>query len=138
MPSGPRRSCLLVASLLAFATSAGWGATWYVDDDAPADPAPGDPTVSVLTTCYNRADFLEETIESVLASRFTDYEYIIVEPVTTYRGPESKFKHISDADIERASSYFRVALQRELNRVYSVTGSSGPRTMPPALHPWRY
>lgn len=37
------------------------------------------PTVSVLTTVYNRAKFLGECIESVQQSRFTDYEHIIVD-----------------------------------------------------------
>lgn len=41
------------------------------------------PTVSVLTTVYNRAQFLGECIESVQQSRFTDYEYIIVDDGST-------------------------------------------------------
>ena len=39
--------------------------------------------VSVLTTSYNRADFIGEAIESVLASTFTDFEYIIVDDCST-------------------------------------------------------
>ncbi|GAA4753338.1 glycosyltransferase family 2 protein [Flavisolibacter ginsenosidimutans] len=35
--------------------------------------------VSVLTTSYNREDFIGEAIESVLASTYTDFEYIIVD-----------------------------------------------------------
>ena len=41
------------------------------------------PTVSVLTTVYNRAKFLGECIESVQQSRFTDYEHIIVDDGST-------------------------------------------------------
>ena len=41
------------------------------------------PVVSVLTTCYNRADFVAETIESVLAQSFEDFEYIIVDDGST-------------------------------------------------------
>ena len=37
------------------------------------------PKVSVLTTAYNREKYLAECIESVLASSFLDYEYIIVD-----------------------------------------------------------
>ena len=39
--------------------------------------------VSVLTTSFNRADFIGEAIESVLASTFTDFEYIIVDDGST-------------------------------------------------------
>ena len=41
------------------------------------------PTVSVLTTVYNRAKFLGECIESVQQSRFSDYEHIIVDDGST-------------------------------------------------------
>ncbi|TWT96268.1 glycosyltransferase family 2 protein [Neorhodopirellula pilleata] len=41
------------------------------------------PLVSVLTTSYNRADFISEAIESVLASTFEDFEYIIVDDRST-------------------------------------------------------
>lgn len=37
------------------------------------------PTVSILTTVYNREALLAECIESVLASTFQDFEYIIVD-----------------------------------------------------------
>ena len=35
--------------------------------------------VSVLTTTYNREDFVAEAVESVLASSYGDFEYIIVD-----------------------------------------------------------
>jgi glycosyltransferase involved in cell wall biosynthesis len=41
------------------------------------------PTVSVLTTVYNRAAYLRECIESVLASSFEDFEYIIVDDASS-------------------------------------------------------
>jgi glycosyltransferase involved in cell wall biosynthesis len=37
------------------------------------------PLVSVLTTSYNRPDYIAAAIESVLSSSFTDFEYIIVD-----------------------------------------------------------
>jgi hypothetical protein len=43
------------------------------------------PLVSVLTTAYNREKYLSECIESVLASSFTDFEYIIVDDCSTDR-----------------------------------------------------
>ncbi len=60
---------------------------------------------------------------------FAKYDSIIIEPVTTYRGPKSKFKDFSQADINRASTYFRAALKRELDPVYTVTSSSSPTTL---------
>ncbi len=41
------------------------------------------PVVSILTTCYNRAGYVGETIESVLAQSFGDFEYIIVDDGST-------------------------------------------------------
>lgn len=41
------------------------------------------PTLSVLTTAFNRQDYIAECIESVLASSFTDFEYIIVDDNST-------------------------------------------------------
>ena len=40
-------------------------------------------TLSVITTVYNREAFLSECIESVLASSFDDFEYIIVDDSST-------------------------------------------------------
>lgn len=35
------------------------------------------PVVSVLTTCYNREKYIEQTLDSILASTFQDFEIII-------------------------------------------------------------
>lgn len=43
-----------------------------IDPDRP-------PAISVLMTVYNRADFLAEAIESVLAQTWTDFELVIVD-----------------------------------------------------------
>jgi len=37
---------VLLASILLVTATANAQTTWYVDDDAPNDPGPGDPTVS--------------------------------------------------------------------------------------------
>jgi glycosyltransferase involved in cell wall biosynthesis len=47
-----------------------------------------EPTVSVLTTCYNREGFIGQAIESVLNSSFTDFEYIIVDDCSSDRSVE--------------------------------------------------
>ena len=41
------------------------------------------PTVSILTTCFNRAQYIGECIESVQQSKFQDYEHIIVDDKST-------------------------------------------------------
>ena len=41
------------------------------------------PLVSVLTTVYNRAHFLEECIQSLQRSKFENYEHIIVDDAST-------------------------------------------------------
>jgi glycosyltransferase involved in cell wall biosynthesis len=40
---------------------------------------PETPTVSVLTTIYNREAFLDASIRSTLASSFSDFELILVD-----------------------------------------------------------
>jgi len=58
------------------------------------------PTISVLMPVYNGELFLKETIESVLAQSFTDFEYIIIddcssdlssEIILSYKDPRIKF-----------------------------------------------
>lgn len=51
------------------------------------------PTVSILTTCFNRAQYIGECIESVQQSKFQDYEHIIVDDQS------------SDDSVEIAKSY---------------------------------
>jgi glycosyltransferase involved in cell wall biosynthesis len=46
------------------------------------------PLVSVLTTVHNREKYLGQCIESVLASSFSDFEYIIVDDCSTDRSYE--------------------------------------------------
>jgi len=36
------------------------------------------PTVSVIIPAYNRADYIQETVESVLSQTYTDYEIIVI------------------------------------------------------------
>lgn len=43
------------------------------------------PILSVLTTCYNRERYIAAAIESVLASTFRDFEYLIVDDCSTDR-----------------------------------------------------
>jgi len=36
-------------------------------------------TVSIITICYNAAQVIEETIQSVLSQTYTDYEYVFID-----------------------------------------------------------
>lgn len=55
-------------------------------------------TVSIVTICYNAADVIEKTLESVLAQDYSDYEYIIQDGASTdstmdiVRSYEKRFK----------------------------------------------
>ena len=41
------------------------------------------PLVSVLMTAFNRQNFIEEAIESVLSSTYTNFELIVVDDCST-------------------------------------------------------
>jgi len=41
------------------------------------------PRVSVLMSCYNKGQFLRETIPSVLSQSFTDFEFVIFDNKST-------------------------------------------------------
>jgi len=50
---------------------------------------PQNPAISVVIATYNRADLLPETIESILAQTYRDYELIVVDDGSTDRTREA-------------------------------------------------
>ena len=50
--------------------------------------SPKTPTISILTTCYNREKYLADCIQSVLDGHFQDFELIIVDDQSTDRSLE--------------------------------------------------
>ncbi len=72
----------------------------------------GSPRVSVIIPCYNHGEFLNETVDSVLAQSFTDFEIIIVDdgstdPVTVrllrgYQRPKTTVLHTANAGVSAA------------------------------------
>ena len=57
----------------------------------------GEPLVSVIVTTYNREGFLKESISSILAQTFTDFELIVVDNYSKY----DFFKVIGEFDDPR-------------------------------------
>ncbi len=41
------------------------------------------PEVSIITPCYNSANFIKETVQSVLNQKFTDWEWLITDDCST-------------------------------------------------------
>ena len=45
-----------------------------------------DPSISVVTVCYNMADYIEQTIRSVVSHGYPNLEYIVVDGASTDAG----------------------------------------------------
>ncbi len=78
------------------------------------------PKISVITPAYNRADMLKETIESVLAQTYEDFEYIIVDDGSTDATKELVTRYLDDSRVE----YFyheNIGEPKTVNRGYSLS-----------------
>ena len=45
-----------------------------------------DPILSIITTVYNVRDYLPQTVQSILAQSFTDFELLLVDDGCPYGG----------------------------------------------------
>ncbi|MCB0764789.1 MAG: glycosyltransferase family 2 protein [Flavobacteriales bacterium] len=61
------------------------------------------PKVTVLMTLYNKGAFVEETVRSILASGFRDFELLVVDDASTDGGPE-KVRALGDDRIRILSA----------------------------------
>lgn len=81
----------------------------------PTVPAASFPRVSIVVPAYNAAGVITATIQSVLASTFTDFELIVLDDGSTD----------GTADIVRSFDDSRVRLVRHTNRGMSATRNAG-------------
>jgi cellulose synthase/poly-beta-1,6-N-acetylglucosamine synthase-like glycosyltransferase len=99
------------------------------------------PLVSVLTTAYNREKYLSECSESVLASSFTDFEYIIVDDCSTDRSydialvPQKILVFVFIAT-NKISVIIRTAIVRHRLPTENISNTSTP-TMSSIRMGWR-
>src|SRR3982751_4404826 len=73
------------------------------------------PVVSVLVTCFNLGEYLEEAVDSVLAQTFTDFEILIVDDGSTdnatrlllerFRRPRTRVFRTSNQGLARARNF---------------------------------
>jgi glycosyltransferase involved in cell wall biosynthesis len=76
------------------------------------------PRVTVLTTVYNGARYLDEAIDSILAEEFSDFEYVIVDDGSTDE---------TAAVLARAASHDPriIVLRNETNRGIAASANRG-------------
>ena len=58
------------------------------------------PKITVITPTYNRADFLEKTIESVLYQTFSDFEYYILDDGSTDNTEDIVRNYLNDKRVK--------------------------------------
>ncbi len=76
------------------------------------------PAVSVIIPAYNRADMLQEAVDSVLAQTFTDFELIVVDDGSTDHTPEilaaygDRIIHLTTVDRRGVSAARNAGIER--------------------------
>lgn len=91
--------------------------------DANTQPTQIKPKVSVVICTYNRAQYLPQAIESVLAQSFQDFELIIVDDTSTDNTQILMEKYISDTRVRYIKNDINLGLGK--NRVKSTKEARG-------------
>lgn len=79
---------------------------------------PSFPRVSIVTPAYNQADFLAETIESVLAQDYPNIEYIVLDDGSTDSTPEVLKRYTGKVHWERHDN---MGQARTLNKGWAMS-----------------
>lgn len=91
--------------------------------DTNTQPTQINPKVSVVICTYNRAQYLPQTIESVLAQSFQDFELIIIDDASTDNTQTVVEKYNSDSRIRYIKNNTNLGLGK--NRVESTKNVRG-------------
>ena len=75
--------------------------------------------VTVLTTLYNKAPYVEEAVRSILGNTFTDFEFLVVDDASTDGGLE-KVKVIGDPRIRILESEVNTGRAAAANRGFDT------------------
>ena len=77
------------------------------------------PKVSVLIPTYNSAEYLNETIESVLSQTFTDFELLIVDNCSTDETESVVAKYLNDYRVKYVINEQNIGMCGNWNRSLS-------------------
>ena len=81
--------------------------------------AVGRVKVTVLMTLYNKGEFVEEAVRSVLDQTFADFELLVVDDASTDEGPE-RVAAMGDARVRILSSAVNTGRANAANRGYDA------------------
>ncbi|MDO3412015.1 glycosyltransferase family 2 protein [Saccharibacillus sp. CPCC 101409] len=98
-------------------------------------PSEKQPLVTIITPAYNQAEFLEETIDSVLAQRYPHIEYIVIDDGSTDTTPEVLGRYKNRV---RIISQSNLGQSLTLNQGWSLANGEivGYLSSDDILHPW--
>jgi len=81
-------------------------------------PEPRRPLVSIITPAYNQADYLAETLDSMLAQDYPNIEYIVLDDGSTDRTPDVLRGYTGRVHWERQAN---MGQSRTLNRGWGLS-----------------